>query len=221
LIGGDSAGLDVSRVIIGAMESSEVRALWELIERRIAGGDRDEIDREIWDRFGGEYSIMATDLAGFSRHVAKFGIVHFLQTIHEQLRLLTPIIKDHGGTLLKTEADSMLVLFPAAPAAVRSAVAMQRACQTLSKDRAPEDQVLLCIGLGHGRLLKIGNADVFGHEVNLASKLGEDTAKAHEILATPGAHAAFGDIDGVTWESVQTEYVDETQCFRAHYRRGA
>lgn len=193
------------------------RELWDLIERRLAGGDPDAIDREIWERFGGAWSIMATDLAGFSRQVAKFGIIHFLQTIHEHLRLLTPIIAQHGGLLLKTEADSMLVLFSSAPSALRCAVAMQRACQALCEGRAPEDQVLLCIGLGHGRLLKIGDADVFGHEVNLASKLGEDTAKAHEILATPGAHAVMGDVEGVTWERVQLEYAGETACFRAHY----
>lgn len=112
----------------------------------------------------------------------------------------------------------MLILFPSAPASLRCAVAMQRACQTLSEGRAPEDKALLCIGLGHGRLLKIGDHEVFGHEVNLASKLGEDTAKAHEILATPGARAAAGELEGVRWERAQIEYAGESVCFRAYYR---
>lgn len=199
------------------MQSPEVRALFELIDRRIAGGDHEAIDREIWDRFGGDWTIMFTDLAGFSRQVAKFGIIHFLQTIHEQTRVLAPIVAQHGGTLVKTEADSMLILFPSPPAALRAALAMQAACVALSEHRAPEDKVLLCVGIGHGRVLKIGEGEVFGHEVNLASKLGEDTAKAHEILVTPAARAAIGDIEGVIWEQTRAEYAGENVCWRACY----
>jgi adenylate cyclase len=54
-------------------------------------------------------------------------------------------------------------------------------------------QVLLCVGLGHGTVLRIGDHDVFGTEVNAASKLGEDEARAGEILATD----AFVKIAGI------------------------
>ena len=46
---------------------------------------------------------MFTDLSGFSRNTAKFGIIHFLQTIHEAERLLIPVIEEHDGILLKVE----------------------------------------------------------------------------------------------------------------------
>lgn len=199
------------------MSGPEVRALWELIEQRIAGGNHDAIDAEIWQRFGGEWAVMLTDLAGFSRQVARFGIIHFLQTIHQQTRLLVPIVEQHGGSLVKTEADSMLILFPTATAAVHSAITMQRACQALGG--RPEDSVVLCVGIGFGRLLKIGDHEVFGHEVNMASKLGEDIAVADEILVTPSARAACAPIDGLAWEEQQTAYAGETTCWRARYRR--
>lgn len=199
------------------MESPEVRALWELIEQRIAGADPAVIDDEIWRRFGGEWAVMMTDLAGFSRQVARFGIVHFLQIIHQQTRALAPIIEQHEGTLVKTEADSMLILFPTATAAVASGIAMQRACHALNRGSQPEDEVLLCIGIGFGRLLRIGDHEVFGHEVNLASKLGEDIAVADEILVTPSAHAACAAIDGVAREPQETSYAGESRCWRAHY----
>jgi adenylate cyclase len=199
------------------MQSPESRALWELIERRVAGGDREEIDREIWERFGGEWSIMCTDLAGFSRQVALFGIVHFLQTIHEQMRMLAPIVEQHGGSLVKTEADSMLILFPAPGPALTCALAMQQACRAMNEHKPAEEHVLLCAGIGHGRLLKIGPDEVFGHEVNLASKLGEDTAKASEILVTRAARSAIGEQAGVRWEEVHADYAGETTCWRAVY----
>jgi len=57
--------------------------LEKLIEARLQpGADKESIDRRIWDLFGKEWAIMYTDLAGFSRQVAEFGIIHFLQTIY-------------------------------------------------------------------------------------------------------------------------------------------
>ena len=129
-------------------------------------------------------TVLFTDLAGFSRSVEAFGITHFLQTIYAQERELVPLIDENDGILLKTEGDSMLVIFRNPAKALACSIAMQRHLKA-HNDRTPaEDDILLCIGLGYGHLLKIGDADVFGEQVNAASKLGEDTAKAWEILVT-------------------------------------
>jgi len=200
-----------------ALKSSSAR-LWKLVEERTKNdADTEKIDQRIWDLFGEEWSIMFTDLAGFSRQVAKFGIIHFLQVIFEQKRLLLPIVERHDGVLIKIEADSFLILFKKPSAAVACAIAMQKACAATNARRTPEEQIVLCVGVGHGRLLKIGDDDVFGHEVNLASKLGEDTAQSNEILATPAAREAAGDVAGVRWEEVRAEYAGEVLCWRAVY----
>ena len=68
--------------------------------------------------------------------------------------------------------------------------------------RAEEEKVLLCVGLGFGRMLRIGDTDVFGAEVNAASKLGEDTARPSEILVTGAVQSKAGDLPGVKWEAV-------------------
>jgi len=191
--------------------------LWELIQQRIERRhDTAEIDRVIWDELGVECAVMFTDLTGFSRQVAKFGILHFLQIIHQQHALLCPVSERHGGTLIKTEADSMLLLFPRAADAVAAAVEMQRACAVANRARDPEDKMILCAGIGYGKLLRLPD-DVFGHEVNLASKLGEDTAGSNEILVTPAGRAAAGDVPGVTWVEVEAAYAGESRCWRANY----
>jgi class 3 adenylate cyclase len=159
--------------------------LESLIEERLKpGADKKRIDARIWDLFGENWAVMFTDLAGFSRRVAEFGIIHFLQTIHEAQRLLVPCIERHDGILLKTEGDSLLVIFRSAARALECALAMQRTARDYNREREQAEQVLLCVGLGCGRLLRIGDHDVFGAEVNAAAKLGEDTAKAWEILVT-------------------------------------
>jgi class 3 adenylate cyclase len=169
------------------LKGSEAR-LWQLIDERTrAGANTAKIDARIWDLFGEDWAVMFTDLSGFSRQVAAFGITHFLQVIHEQKKLLLPIVAEHDGILIKVEADSFLILFKRPAAAVACAVAMQHACQNTNRRRMPEEQILLCVGLGYGRILRIGDSDCYGQEVNAASKLGEDTAKANEILITESA----------------------------------
>lgn len=172
--------------------------LWQLIEQRTqSGADIERIDRRIWDLFGEDWAIVFTDLSGFSRRVAEYGIIHFLQTIYEHHELLLPIVADHDGLLVKTEADSLLLLFKRVEGALDCSIAMQRACQNLSMRRKPEEQVLLCLGIGAGRVLRIGDEDVYGKEVNAASKLGEDTAGPNEILLTGAARAALDDANAL------------------------
>lgn len=177
--------------------------LWKLIaERADASADVESIDQRIWDLFGEDWTVMFTDLAGFSRNVAEFGIVHFLQVIWEHQELLAPVIAAHDGLLLKTEGDSLIILFRRPRRALDCALAMQRACAQVNQRRKPEDQILLCVGIGHGRVLRIGDQDVWGQEVNAASKLGEDTAKAGEILVTGAMHDALGADPALSFESI-------------------
>ena len=192
------SGLDDSH-----LKGSEAR-LWALVEARThPDADRPSIDRRIWDLFGEDWAVMFTDLAGFSRRVAEFGIVHFMQVILEQKRLLLPIVADHDGILVKVEADSFLIIFRRAALALDCALAMQAACARYNKGRVPEEQVLLCLGIGYGRMLRIGDSDVYGQEVNAASKLGEDTAKAGEILVTDAVKASVQDHPGVTFSQIE------------------
>jgi len=162
-----------------------------ITERLAAGADKVAIDRRIWRLFGETWAVLYTDLAGFSRNVAEFGIAHFLQTIYESHRLLVPIIEKDNGILLKTEGDSLIVMFRHINDALRCALAMQLCTQKYNETRIDAEKVLLCIGIGYGEMLRIGDADVFGAEVNAACKLGEDIAKAGDILITgPGARIA-------------------------------
>ncbi len=177
--------------------------LEKLMEERLkAGADKDEIDARIWDLFGETWAVMFTDLAGFSRNVAAFGIVHFLQVIYESQRILVPCIDDHDGILLKMEGDSMLVIFRNAAKALECAMEMQKILKDYNATKPDTEQILLCVGLGYGRVLRIGDQDVFGSEVNASSKLGEDTAKALEILVTGSVKKAVGDMPRFKFEPI-------------------
>lgn len=192
--------------------------LERLIQERLKpGADKKMIDQRIWDLFGEEWCVMFTDLSGFSRGVAQFGIIHFLQTIYEAERLLIPVIEDHDGILLKTEGDSFLVIFRIPNKGIQCGIKMQAVLAEYNKDKVPEEQILLCVGLGYGKMLRIGDADVFGAEVNAASKLGEDTAKAWEILVT-GSVKKMCDMTGIEFLKLDEAPPGAEEAYRVIYR---
>jgi len=157
-----------------------------IMERLKPGADKAKVDARIWDLFGEQWAVMFTDLSGFSRKTAEFGIIHFLQVIFESERILIPIIDKHDGILLKTDGDSLLIIFRRTQKAIECAIEMQQTLKVYNKSLPEEEKILLCLGIGFGPMLRIGDRDVFGPEVNAASKLGEDIAKQGEILVTEG-----------------------------------
>ena len=86
----------------------------------------------------------------------------------------------------------MLVIFRNVAKAIDCARGMQQTCEDYSAEPPEAEQIRLCVGLGFGRVLRIGDRDVFGSEVNAAAKLGEDIAKAREILVTDAVRDAAG-----------------------------
>ncbi|MBL8509668.1 MAG: adenylate/guanylate cyclase domain-containing protein [Chitinimonas sp.] len=161
-----------------------------LAQRRQEGADKAAIEQAIFQRFGCQRAVMFTDLVGFSRMVEAFGIVHFLQVIQESEALFLPLLQQHQGVCLKREGDSLLVLFEQAADALHCALALQAACTAANAGRVAEERIEVCIGLGYGSVLLIDDREVWGAEVNAASKLGEEMAKGGEILATDGFRLA-------------------------------
>lgn len=188
-----------------------------IAERLKPGADKDQIDNRLWDLFGEKWCIMFTDLSGFSRGVEKFGIIHFLQTIYESERLLIPVIDQNDGILLKVEGDSFMVIFRNVEKAITASIGMQRVLKSYNVDKPEEEDILLCLGLGYGKVLKIGDTDVFGAEVNAASKLGEDTANAWEILVTGSVKEAAEHYPNISFEKISYVPPGAKEAFKINY----
>ncbi|MEO8857438.1 MAG: adenylate/guanylate cyclase domain-containing protein [Burkholderiaceae bacterium] len=175
------------------MTDADELSRW-LTKRRLPGADRKAIDAAVFARFGRTQAIMFTDLVGFSRVVEAFGILHFLQLIQESEALFLPLIAQHAGRCLKREGDSLLALFDTPAQALAAARAMQQATHAANPGRRPEDRIGVCIGLGYGEVLLIGAHEVWGAEVNAASRLGEDRARGGEVLVSESFRGAVPDL---------------------------
>jgi class 3 adenylate cyclase len=172
--------------------------LWALLDERLdKPAEAARIDGEIQHRFAQPLAVMITDMSGFTDRTKARGIIPFLTTIRELQRLAAPVLQKNGAALVKTDADDLFVIH-AQPAPLYKA-AQELIAAVKKHDAESDDDIGLGIGLDLGSVLKMGDEDIFGSPVNVASKLGEDTAKAGEILVSvefykalesAGVHAA-------------------------------
>jgi adenylate cyclase len=163
---------------------------------------RDEIAEEIERDFTQRRAVLVLDMSGFSRTTQLHGIVTFLMMIHQMRLLAAPVVAACGGKLVKAEADNLYCLFETADAAVRAAREIIARLNTVNVLLPADRRLYASIGVGFGDILVLENEDLFGDEVNLASKLGEDVAQGGQILLTEAAREALDAAVGTTPERV-------------------
>lgn len=161
----------------------------ELFERILAlhDGDSDDDEDRIWQDFGCERAVLVLDATGFTRITNSHGIIHYLGMIARLRNVVIPLFNVHGSLRSRAEADNVFAEFETTEQALDAAIAANQAVDELDLMLTETERFSLCIGIGFGRLLESGEDGVYGVEMNLASKLGEDTADAREILLTESA----------------------------------
>jgi len=135
-------------------------------------------------------AVVYTDTADFTLRTVRDGILHFLMVFDRLVQAADPEVRRAGGTIVKVEGDSLLLRFRDAPAACRGVDTIEAVLRRLNRGRPENEQLRFSYGIGYGDILDL-EGDLFGLEVNLASKLGEDLAKPGEALLTPAAAAAL------------------------------
>jgi adenylate cyclase len=150
-----------------------------------------EIDQAIRDRFTRTLAVLVLDMSGFSRLTQRYGVTHFLAMIQRMQELVLPVVTAprHAGRLLKLVADNVYAVFPDAPLALDAALEVQRKLAAANQVLPADWDLHVCIGIGHGDVLAVGDDEIYGHEMNLASKLGEDVGCGGEILLTEAAYS--------------------------------
>jgi len=170
------------------------QALHHLLNDMISFPERrSEIIQTVEDTFGQCRAVLALDMSGFSRTTQQYGIISFLLMIHQMQLICRPCVEQCGGTVIKTDADNLFCLFDTVADAVKASQEIITRLNAVNLVLPVDRQLYVAFGIGYGKILNIGNEDLFGDEVNLASKLGEDIAEKGEVLLTPAAKA---ELDG-------------------------
>jgi TolB-like protein/Tfp pilus assembly protein PilF len=130
-------------------------------------------------------AIVAADVAGYSRLMG-LDEVGTARTLREHRKVTDALVAKHGGRLVKTTGDGVLLEFPSVVDAVECAVAVQ-AVMTERNQGVPEDRRMLYrIGINLGDILIEGD-DILGDGVNVAARL-EGIAEPGGICISSSAH---------------------------------
>jgi class 3 adenylate cyclase len=175
-----------------------------LQERSLYPERAEEVDARIYETFGVTRAILIMDMTGFSRSTIKYGLIHFLTMIHRMNEVTQPVIERNGGLLVKFEADNLFAVFISVDQALDAAREIINCLEAANAVLADDMDMRGKFGVGYGEILLIENKDLFGAEVNLASKLGENIALADEILLTEAARARSS-ARAEAFEAVQIE----------------
>lgn len=172
----------------------ESKIFEELLRQRGTSAEGNPaVEQQIDLRFTDHCAVMILDSSGFTRVTKEHGIIHFLSLVIAMRDIVEPLCDEHDAIAHWAEADNVYAIFKTARDALRCALKIQTVVPARNAARRETDRLPVCIGLGAGRMLRIGGENIYGHEMNLASKLGEDIADPDEILITPTMLAEVGD----------------------------
>jgi len=128
-------------------------------------------------------AIMVADVVGYSR-LMEADETGTLATLRERRKaVLEPVVKAHGGRIVKVMGDGVLVEFASAVNAVQGALELQKKMAEANEGVAEGRRILLRIGINLGDVIGEGS-DIYGDGVNIAARL--------EPLAEPGGVVISG-----------------------------
>lgn len=165
-----------------------IDAIYELEQQ---GVDAADIRRRVWAQFGCTRAALVLDSTGFTRVTHAQGIVHYLALLGRLRELLHPVLEAHNCLRLRAETDNLYAEFADPERALDAAIAANEAVFDSGLMLNGSEPFGVCIGIGYGKMLLSEREGLFGAEMNLASKLGEDIAQFREILLTAAAYEAL------------------------------
>ena len=145
-------------------------------------------------------AILFADVASSTRLYDTLGNKAARNLIGNCLSLLSRVISNYGGTVIKTIGDEIMCTFPNANSAVEAAIDMNQSLISLPVDNLPGAlPPNIYVGLQMGPVIREDNKDVFGDAVNVAARMVE-IAKQRQIITTEE-----------TFESLEPELKDKTR----------
>jgi predicted ATPase/class 3 adenylate cyclase len=142
----------------------------------------------------GTVAFLFTDIEGSTKLVARIGDEAYGQLLAVERRLVIDATTAAGGVPFGSEGDAHFVAFRSAAAAVRGAVAAQRA---LAAEPWPEDApIVVRMGI-HAGEARIVDGDYVGYEVHRAARVAS-AANGGQVLVSGPARALAGEVgDGI------------------------
>ena len=143
-------------------------------------------------------AILAADLVGYSRLMG-LDEAGTAQALREHRAASDPIIAEHGGRIVKTTGDGVLIEFASVVGAVECALALQKLAEERNSDLPGERRMEWRVGVHLGDVLVEGD-DILGDGVNIAARL--------EGIAEPSGICISDEASRQVRGKVEAEFAD-------------
>jgi class 3 adenylate cyclase/DNA-binding SARP family transcriptional activator len=143
-------------------------------------------------------AVMFADAVEYSRLVLENESAA-LELMRQCFKLFRGLAVEHGGALVKTTGDGVVLAFDSAVAAVACAIAAHRELRSLNRPLHERRQAPFRIGIHLGEVLYEGG-DIYGHNVNVAARL--------QTLAEPGGICLSGPVYDQACQKLRLAYRD-------------
>src|SRR6266480_76427 len=143
-------------------------------------------------------AILAADVAAYSRLMGA-DEAGTARALREHRAAADPLVAEHGGRIVKTTGDGVLIEFPSVVGAVQCAVALRKLMAERNAGVPSERRMEWRVGIHLGDIL-IEGEDILGDGVNLAARL--------EGIAEPGGICISEDAFRQVRGKIETEFLD-------------
>jgi class 3 adenylate cyclase len=139
-----------------------------------------QVDEMMKKRFNKDRAVLIIQMHEEGKLASEMGMIEFIGLVMQMKTLCGSIVDSWHGQRIRS-VDSKVIaqifaLFDSGSDAIYAAVHALHACRNLPCKMAA--------GIGYSEVLDLDACNAFGDGVNMAFKLGEDTAEAGEILFT-------------------------------------
>ena len=143
-------------------------------------------------------AILAADVAGYSRLMG-LDEAGTAKALRDHRAAADPLITDHGGRIVKTTGDGVLIEFGSVVDAVQCAIGLQELAAERNAATAADRRTEWRIGVHLGVVLVEGD-DILGDGVNIAARL--------EGIAEPGGICISDDAFRQVRGKIEAEFAD-------------
>lgn len=167
-------------------------------------GKSDITQVEFGDHVQREMTVLVADIRSFTRISEQMSPKENFDFLNSYLRVMTPIIRRHGGFIDKFIGDAIMALFPdRADDAVQAAVQMHQELEAYNAHAGTHGPISIGVGIHTGEMMlgTVGNAErmdgtVISDAVNLGSRI--ESVTKYYGLRIGISESTFAQLDDAT-----------------------
>ena len=158
-------------------------------------------------------------MVGYSRLIGldDVGTLERLRAL--RTNLIDPAIEEHGGKIVQTGGDSLLIVFDSIDGAVQCATKVQQQVPILDSDQPLDRAIRFRVGLNIGDAIADGT-DLHGDAVNVAARLQAECPPGSICVSRSVRDHVHGRLDLVfrgAWRTQSEEYCTTSRGVRAEF----